>query len=107
MDGCAAVPLDACGNNFGYKSCFPKPDMTCNIDACWLWTVDVMAVCPQFFPDLSEQLAFVATRVLLHPRSRADSSPQRLASAARSRADMVGRRLVAARGVQHHLRGDV
>eukprot|EP01044_Picomonas_judraskeda_P013031 COSAG03_NODE_1928_length_3349_cov_1.712308_1_plen_81_part_00 len=55
MDGCAGVPHQTCGNNFGYKSCFKKPDMTCNTDQCWLWTVDVMAVCPEFFPDLSEQ----------------------------------------------------
>lgn len=46
-----------CGDNFGYKSCKLKPDQTCITDQCYLWAVEVMAVCPQFFPDLSEPLA--------------------------------------------------
>ncbi len=56
VDGCDGKSVNNCGNNYGYKSCYLRPDQTCRTDSCWLWAVEVMAVCPEFFPDLSEQL---------------------------------------------------
>lgn len=41
-----------CGNNFGYESCVQKADQTCRANNCWQWAVDVMAVCPTFYPDM-------------------------------------------------------
>ena len=54
--GCASFSAEQCGNNYGYKSCYPKPDGSCWADPCWMWAVDVMATCPEFYPDLSEEL---------------------------------------------------
>ena len=56
VGGCEQASMQTCGNNYGYKSCYVRPDQTCRTDQCWLWALEVMAVCPEFYPDLSERL---------------------------------------------------
>ena len=54
LEVCNSQTVGTCGNNLGYKSCSLKADQSCVATACWLATVDVIAACPEFYPDLSE-----------------------------------------------------